>query len=129
MGVGLRYSAASRPEESDRAGGSRRPIGQSDRPQFGGEWQDGDAVARALCRAGPGRYVGSGCGTGPQAKLWAAQDRGDRVGDPWQQAEGYDAVEFSGAVRGPRGEQVDHPQYLARSPSPAASGQDIQAVA
>src|SRR6202521_290291 len=128
MGVGLRYPAASGAEESDRAGGGGRSIGQRHRPQPGGESQDGDAVARALCATGAGRYVGSGWGTGPQAKLWAAQDRGDRVGDPWQQAEGYDAVELSGAGRGPRGEQVDHPQYLARSPSAAASGQDIQAV-
>src|SRR5207249_10972401 len=41
----------------------------------------------------------------------------------------HDAVELSGAGRGPGGEQVDHPQYLAKPSSAAASGQDVQAVA
>ena len=63
-----------------RLGGSRRPIGERDRPAIGNQSQDRDLVESPFYRGRPGGPVGDSPWTRAQADLWAGEDSGGQRG-------------------------------------------------
>src|SRR5487761_989924 len=126
-------------------GAGRRPAGERGRRPVGNLSQDGALVAHAFCGARPGSHVAVGapafCGARPgslvaggvraraQADLWAREDQSDRGCDAANQASGDDPLELPVDGPEPGGEQVHDQQHLAESPSQAAPGETLQAVA